>query len=241
MDVARRILIVDFSRWESFRLRNEFYNKSSLDIVTIMSNAGAGLNELAQANYDIAVFDLATILAYEINGRKFIRDFAKITEESRLVIVDGISDPELNTSILSKLSFYLDSGRVSIINKEHQSYLIIPALVDKLVPEPALVSTDKPDMVTGLGIDEITHPTSLKGRLSHEVNNPLMTILGTVELLLDKQEYSEGEIGRKLRMIQRSARRIRASIEKMNEDMGQPDNRRLPRNRLSTNRVLSKI
>jgi len=44
--------------------------------------------------------------------------------------------------------------------------------------------------------------------LNHEVNNPLMAIVGNVQLLLSKSEIKPGELREKLEAIEDSARRI---------------------------------
>lgn len=51
--------------------------------------------------------------------------------------------------------------------------------------------------------------------LAHEINNPLMSILGTVELLFDDLDRTDQETAHKLLTIQTSARRIHRAIKNL--------------------------
>lgn len=51
--------------------------------------------------------------------------------------------------------------------------------------------------------------------LSHEINNPLMTILGTVELIMESSKNNDHELFKKAQMIQDSAKRIHASLSNL--------------------------
>jgi signal transduction histidine kinase len=48
--------------------------------------------------------------------------------------------------------------------------------------------------------------------LAHEINNPLMTVMGTTELLLDDADELPPENVESIRMIQESARRIESTL-----------------------------
>jgi len=53
------------------------------------------------------------------------------------------------------------------------------------------------------------------GSLAHEVNNPLQTIMGTAELLLESNRTQDRELMHKLAVIKYSAGRIRASLDRL--------------------------
>jgi signal transduction histidine kinase len=53
------------------------------------------------------------------------------------------------------------------------------------------------------------------GTLLHEVRNPLMSILGEAELILDHTEPHDTEVAGKVRAIRRSARRIQSILERL--------------------------
>ncbi len=53
------------------------------------------------------------------------------------------------------------------------------------------------------------------GTLSHEINNPLMTILGIVELIIEDSKNSNPDLYEKAQMIQESAVRIHSSLSNL--------------------------
>ena len=53
------------------------------------------------------------------------------------------------------------------------------------------------------------------GTLSHEINNPLMAILGISELILKEGKSHNPEVARKITMIRKSAERIEDSLKRL--------------------------
>lgn len=53
------------------------------------------------------------------------------------------------------------------------------------------------------------------GTLSHEINNPLMAILGISELILNDRNKYNPDVTRKITMIRRSAERIESSLRRL--------------------------
>lgn len=239
MNAARRILVIDSSRYEGFRLRRQLQIKSPDDSLTVMNCARAGLDELARSCYDITIIDLISLLAYQTNGRKFLSEFMGISPDSRLGLIDNVNDEHQQALFSNEIRANFGPDKSFIINRDDLSYLLIPGLVDKLLPSridhPALASAS----TTTPASAQANLPNDLSSKLSHEVNNPLMTILGSIELLLGKPELAEGETGRKLRIIKRSARRIQTSLVKMRDGISQQDNDLPDQNRLADRGILS--
>ena len=53
------------------------------------------------------------------------------------------------------------------------------------------------------------------GTLSHEINNPLMAILGISELILNDGKKHNPDVARKITMIRKSAERIESSLKRL--------------------------
>lgn len=53
------------------------------------------------------------------------------------------------------------------------------------------------------------------GTLSHEINNPLMAILGISELILNEGKKHNPDVARKVTMIRKSAERIESSLKRL--------------------------
>jgi len=63
--------------------------------------------------------------------------------------------------------------------------------------------------------DKLEMITTLASTLNHEINNPLMAILGNIELLLDNPRIMADELQEKLTLIADSARRIQSITHRM--------------------------
>lgn len=55
------------------------------------------------------------------------------------------------------------------------------------------------------------------GTLSHQVNNPLMTILGLTELILEENNAQDEELTRRIEIIRNSAQQIQNSLKNLSE------------------------
>lgn len=241
MNDANRILIIDSSRYEGFRLRRQLQLKSPDDIITIMNQPRAGLDELARTRYDVTIVDLTGLLSYEVNGRKFLTDFARQNPDSRLVIIDNIDDESVGAQFSDDLDAKFGPHKAVIINRDDLTHLLVPGLVHKLLSSSISAPTHETILMPALSTAQAGGPNNLSGKLAHEVNNPLMTIMGTVELLLDRPDNSGGETGRKLRIIQRSARRIQSSLVRIGDEISQNDNVQPVIDRLAKTDIFSKI
>ncbi|MDH4033222.1 MAG: hypothetical protein OEV80_05430, partial [candidate division Zixibacteria bacterium] len=65
------------------------------------------------------------------------------------------------------------------------------------------------------------------GTLSHEINNPLMAILGISELILKESRKHSPDVARKVTMIRQSAERIESSLKRLS-NISEPSIRPTP-------------
>jgi signal transduction histidine kinase len=65
------------------------------------------------------------------------------------------------------------------------------------------------------------------GTLSHEINNPLMAILGISELILKEGKKHNPDVARKVTMIRKSAERIESSLKRLS-NISEPSIRPTP-------------
>lgn len=65
------------------------------------------------------------------------------------------------------------------------------------------------------------------GTLSHEINNPLMAILGISELILTEGKKHNPDVARKITMIRKSAERIESSLKRLS-NISEPSIRPTP-------------
>jgi len=107
------------------------------------------------------------------------------------------------------------SGIPNCVIKDDSLHLEVPHLVGQVLYHQALKG-EFSKLRTRNRQDE--HAAMMKiaaGTLSHEINNPLMAILGTSELILDNGGRYDRDVVKKVRIIQRSARRIETTLRRL--------------------------
>lgn len=106
------------------------------------------------------------------------------------------------------------SGYVEVIPKDTGFAEELPRAVARLIhkPAPAIVPRNRSAEILSARGDYVDQTIS---SLEDEINNPLMTIFGTVELLLQSPDQIPEDSRRKLRVIQKSARRIQKTLQKI--------------------------
>lgn len=94
-----------------------------------------------------------------------------------------------------------------------------PAAVTTTIEE--VLRTPVGGSVTWIGQKESPTETQAEmirtaaGTLSHEINNPLMAILGISELILKEGKKQKPDMARKITMIRKSAERIESSLKRL--------------------------
>ena len=105
----------------------------------------------------------------------------------------------------------LEIGVTEILQKNETFYVAIPKMLQEILTRK--ISTAHEDTV-GQYIKQSEHQKITSQALSHEINNPLMTILGITELILDEQYKYENNLIEKINAIQESALRIQKSTHR---------------------------
>jgi len=198
-----RILIADRNRYHALLIEREIEKRFSSSVTCVFQSGKAALDELGRNRYDIAIVDCSFTVAGETSMLSAIRQV-----DGRLpVVLTAPPDtpyPEIDRE---------GNGLGILITKDSTFHIMITQLIEHYLKDgsfqkngrslkPRLSLRRKADMV------QVTVNT-----LTHEINNPLMTILGTTELLLSNSDGCDPEITDKIRIIQESGRRIRSTLE----------------------------
>ena len=152
------------------------------------------------------------VVAYilEIYSHNFL-DFKNIHQTKLLnpelpilAITDDNSD-----EFLLKLQ---EIGINEILYKNEAFYQGIPKIIDSML-QPTKVSSLP--VVIGRKKKESEVIKLATRTLSHEINNPLMAILGLTELILDSKELYDDNLIEKIKKIDESAKRIQTSVHRL--------------------------
>ncbi len=121
-----------------------------------------------------------------------------------VAVVDDNSE-----EFLAKL---VEIGVTEILQKDETFYVVIPKIIKSLIKQETSfhkkTSVDSP-------LQQSEHLKVTSQTLAHEINNPLMTILGLTELILDDSFQYDTDLIEKIKVIQKSALRIQNSTHRM--------------------------
>lgn len=203
MEQRIRILIADTNRYHSLLLEREIHRRFETGVTATFRTNREALAELKRNKYDAAVIDCSLAFECETNLYRAIREE---TEQLPIVLTGapGVIQPETRSA---------KNERTAFVTKEGTSHILIPQLIEHFLKEgtffqngralrPRLSVRRKADMIN------ITAKT-----LAHEINNPLMTILGMTELLLNDGNGNDAETRSKIEVIRESAKRIGSVLE----------------------------
>ena len=193
---ARRILLLATSRFRRLLIQRKLESFDSSVIVAAFHFGSPAIAELRRAVYDALVLD---------NGQK-PEETRKTLSEIHSIAPDM---PVLHISDLSaeQLIGDLQLGQIAVLQNSDTVFNRIPGELNKLYD----ASSSKPDGSYGQSGIELQTRELRKtlAALEHEVNNPLMTILGATELLIGSEGIADEELSRKIKIIRRSAQRIK--------------------------------
>ncbi len=208
MDRHFRILLLEPNKYYALLIERGFAHRLPDTVLTRLQSVDAGLKELAGAVYDIVIID--DLIVPGVNGELFttLRQhnpdlLAIVLTEQKTVGMSAPSDR---------------AEGVEYLAKDERFPAQLPDTVRRLVAKRKryVTGSTAEEVISDLSDTDLIRLTA--GTLSHEINNPLMTILGLTELLLAGDSNVDPEVERKLRVIRRSARQIKSAMERLSRD-----------------------
>jgi len=207
MEKKLRIFIADSNRFHALLMDREIHKRFNSCVTATFRTAPDALRELRQSRYDVAIIDCN--IAFDKGGNLF-----------KLVQLENGNLPILLTAVSGTIQPELDwrkNGRIAFLAKEGTFHILVPQLIDHVLKDGTFYQNGqslKPRLSTRRKADMINIATRT---LAHEINNPLMTILGMTELLLSNYSRRDSEVKTKIEVIEESARRIESVLEHLGE------------------------
>lgn len=202
-----RILLLEANRYYSLLHERTLAEHFTSAVVARFSSGPAALEELQGAVYDVAVLacDAGTDFDLEL--------FWQARESNSNIVLVAIGSADTPPAMVAAAREWSDEYLVRSDDTPDRLPGIISQYSDRWLKSARHPGSEGLlDARTRSSVIRLTVST-----LAHEINNPLMTILGTSELLLDRSETLGEDIGDKIRMIQESARRIESTLSDLAE------------------------
>jgi len=226
-----RILLVEDNNYHALLMEREIEQRYPHSVVTIARSHHEAKQAMRSQGFDVAVVDLD------------MPDEDSVAFLRRLVD----ADPQLSVVVISsdnsetQAAEIYNAGASDLLVKDRSFHVVVPRLIGQVTGSDKIVTNRKRSR-SGECDRELTRMIQItSGTLSHEINNPLMTILGVTELILDDEHQYETATIEKIKIVRDSARRIQGSLKRLSS-ISQPGIKRtasgnlidLPRSRFAT-------
>jgi CheY-like chemotaxis protein len=201
-----RILLVEQNRHHVRLIVRELSEKYPSSSISAFGAAHTALDELRREVSDIAIIGLDLP---DVDGLGFVQ---LIRKENRYLPIIAIGDTKSKQAAAEAA----EAGADEYLAKD--GFFFYATLSDIIGKLYSRLSADANRRRSGEKLKQKEQAALIRvttGTLYHEVNNPLMTILGMTELILNNGYECDREVAKKLRIIRRSAQRIQSALTRL--------------------------
>jgi len=200
-----KILFVENNKYHALLIKKEIENSFNDVAITITGRYKKALELVKLEDFDMGIIDLDSSLYGQLQFIELLK-----SEINYLPLIVLVS--EKKEQLIQIVKQY---DIEEIVVKDSSFYLKIPKLIKKIYHQnyKSLLTSDFKNHFQKKEQSEIIN--IIANTLSHEINNPLMTILGMTEMILDNDFKYDPELIKKVGMIRNSAKRIRSTLKKM--------------------------
>lgn len=199
-----RILLLEANRYHALLVEREFSDSLPSSVVSVFHSAEAAREELANNPYDALIVDDATAGGVEADYVDAVRSC-----NDRLIVV------VVSSERISEPAWVAGVADVNWLAKDDDFHRTVVDLISESIDARLNGVAGK---LSSTGSSELADADIINiaaNTLSHEINNPLQTILGETELLLQKIDRHDNQLRQKIRVIRRSAFRIKSSMTRL--------------------------
>jgi signal transduction histidine kinase len=207
LGAGTRFLIASGDRLSAGLIRRALTGRYPAAAIHFCDSASRAAQWAAQRKYDVAILG-----ALGSNGDEAATLSSMLRPGSELPVVLVLPEDRKR-----ELEGFLSSPLVRVVTRDPQAAERVVASVEEMLELGRSSRSGEPEQV----VDSPRRDTSasimniVAGTLSHEINNPLMTIQGMAELILDDSKGCDRETLKKVRIIQRSAKRIQEALHRL--------------------------
>lgn len=203
--IKTEVLLIVQSNYHALLLKNEISSRLDNISLTVVHTLYDGLIFLKSNNVRSIIVDVDKFSDAELINLKVVH-----LDEPDIAIIALTAD---NSEEFAKKIF--SHGVDELLIKDSSFHVIVPRLLDAALNKKEkenMLGQSKTKREKNIQFDQICTTAST---LSHEINNPLMTILGITELVLDEPYKYDRELLKKLKIIKKSALRIQKSTQNL--------------------------
>lgn len=195
-----RILLIEDDRYHAVLVEKALMFSHLNCTVDKAFSASEGLQMLSEKEYDLLLLDYGLP---DSNGLVAIREIKACGFKKPIIITTGEGNEKIAVE-------FMKSDVCEYIVKDEQYPRIVPYVISQVLEKDRLRRKNEELESRALETEKISAVVKTIRTLNHEINNPLMTVLGNAQLLLRTPKYGLSQpAGEKVRMIEEGALRIK--------------------------------
>jgi two-component system, sensor histidine kinase and response regulator len=211
MITGPRILVVEPDRAQAALMKRALLDRYPDAIVTVITESTAVMKEVRERRHDVAVLEYEL---HDLDGLKMLELLRQEDVDLPVIVISSNRSEQLASEAIN-------FGAADFLVKENSYHLVLPRLILEALRRQTLIKRNR-ELEERLRASESVSAVSMTvATLAHEINNPLTTIMGIAELLTNEDALRQRGAKRKLKLIQRSANRIRTALHRL-ADMREP-------------------
>ena len=199
-----RILLLDFNRYHALLMEREISDRMPASVVSVFHSADAAIEELTNNPYDAAIIDDTTVGGADCDFADLIR-----SHNENLILVVVSADRKVEPDWVRRFL------QIRWLPKDGDCNRVVSSMIGELIDARLTEIGESPSEIGTAVLPDADLINIAANTLSHEINNPLMTILGETELLLQKIDQNDSSLLQKIKVIRRSAFRIKSTMSRL--------------------------
>lgn len=199
------IALVEDNKFHAMLFEQAIRERHPEFTVTVYTTGRGFLRHLRESQDDLIAVDFNLP---DLDGLHLLSLIRAEKPDIPIILITGVGSEQTAVEAMK-------SGATDYITKDGNYGSAIPRVVKQAYQKQRLIRRNRRLEATAREAEKLEMITAMASTLNHEINNPLMAILGNVELLLDDGRIGDAEIRGKLRMVEMSARRIQAITHRM--------------------------
>jgi DNA-binding response OmpR family regulator len=199
MKKAMEIVLVEDNRFHAMLFQQAVRERYPDFVITTHSTAKSFLQTLKTSGEDLIALDFNLP---DMDGLQLLSLIRAEKPDIPVILITGAGSEQTAVEAMK-------SGATDYIAKNGDYGSTIPRVIKQACQKQQLILRNRRLETIARETEKLEMITTTASTLNHEVNNPLMAILGNIELLLDDPAVSDETVMRKLKIIETAARRIK--------------------------------